>query len=207
MEEIRNAPYRKLISELHNHLSLQVHNPDKVIATRLEVPGKEFAEVIRDRELLKTQLGSITNCMFNKNGKELFNDGRRHLIVQFMTHPKMEEYEKFKDLEFYPEFIETPNGTPLHTLSIDCGDNAKRAAEIYITVMAHVFGIRFSPGETFVTDVESSKKVDGFMTFLTSERHSPFKKYGNFSILGCLLSVLFLLLILAALIGIKTLLD
>lgn len=178
-------PYNELVVKLQQNLSLQDNNPDKVVKTM-------------------SKNGVITSCLFEKNGKEFFegtkNDGRRHLMMQFSVDFRSEEYKKFRALKFYRDFTETEDGV-IQVLSIDCGDNAKRTAEIFISVMTCVFGIRFSKDDMFATLVGFSKKTEAFWTILKSERRL-FSSM-SFSFIKILFCILYFTILVAIGLGLR----
>lgn len=98
MEQVKHAPYGKLVNELYKNLSLQAQNPDKIVETRFEVSFDQTQEEINeetiDTIITKLNQGVITNCLFKKSGKELFkgtkDDGRAHLMMQFKVDFKSE---------------------------------------------------------------------------------------------------------------------
>lgn len=195
MEQVRHVPYGKLVNELYRNLSLQAQHPDKMVETWIEASFDQIPEEINeetiDTIITKLDQGVITNCLFKKNGKELFkgtkDDGRAHLMMQFKVDFKSEAYKKFQALDFYDDFTDDEDDV-FQVLSIDCGDNAKQAAKIYTSVLTNVFGVCFEPWDTFITNVGSTKKTKGFTTIFTSERRL-FSENRSFSFLSVIIYV------------------
>lgn len=200
MEQVKHASRGELVNELYKNLSLQAQNPDKIVETRVEISFDQMPEEINEEivDTINTKLdqGVITNCLFRKNGKELFkgtkDDGRAHLMMQFKVNFKSEAYKKFQALDFYDDFTDREDDV-FQVLSIDCGDNAKQAAKIYTSVLTNVFGVRFEPWDAFTTNVGSTKKIKGFTTIFTSERRL-FSENQSFSFLSIIIYVGIILL-------------
>lgn len=185
MEQADYNPYDELVRELQRNLSLQDSNPDKVVLTEFD-----------DAEII--------SCLFRKNGKEFFkgtkNDGRRHLMMQFCMDFQSEEYKKFKALEFYDDFTDTEDDV-IQILSIDCGDDAERAAEIYISVMTRVFDIRFSRDSVCGTQVSFSKKMVSVLAILISEHRLFFDN--SFTLFSVIFYILYFAILTAIGLGLK----
>ena len=195
MEQTKHASRGELVNELYRNLSLQAQHPDKMVETWIEASFDQIPEEINeetiDTIITKLDQGVITNCLFKKNGKELFkgtkDDGRAHLMMQFKVDFKSEAYKKFQALDFYDDFTDREDDV-FQVLSIDCGDNAKQAAKIYTSVLTNVFGVCFEPWDTFITNVGSTKKTKGFTTIFTSERRL-FSENRSFSFLNIIIYI------------------
>lgn len=155
--------FPNLESELNNNLSIQRSNPQQMVETHINI----FDEKMKVKEDYEDahEFGAgnaITNCVFSpKDGKPVFegtlNDGKMHLMMQFLFTNFGEEFNNFKQLPCYGLFTEEEvNG--LHYYSLDCCEDASKAAEIFTKVLVGTHGITISTFDSFFTDKKGMSK-------------------------------------------------
>lgn len=155
--------FPNLEAELNNNLSIQRANPQRMVETHINI----FDENMKVKEGYEDahELGAgytITNCVFSpKDGKPVFegtlNDGEPHLMMQFLFPNFGEEYDNFKRLDCYGLFtVEESNG--LLYYSLDCGEDANKAAEIFTKVLEETFGVSNDFYDSFFTDKKGKSK-------------------------------------------------
>ncbi len=163
-----NKTFRGLVEALQENLTMQTKKPKNFIETILDI-SKFLDEDDNVREgyddnLVYGELLNIpiTNCLFKEhNGAETFrgsmNDGLSHLMMQFFVTEGTVEFDKFRGLDVFSQFLDEKNGKK-HTYSIDCGSNAELAAEMYTKVLMTVFDADYDLYDTFMTIGGMSKK-------------------------------------------------
>lgn len=152
-----------LEAELKNNLDFQRANPKKMVKTYINIldDNMNIKEGYEDAH----EIGAgydISNCVFSpQDGSEVFagtlNDNKLHLMMQFQFVDCIDEYANFKKLDCFSLFTEELAGEQLF-YSLDCGDNASKAAEIFTKVLVGAYGAKITTFDSFFTDKKGCSK-------------------------------------------------
>lgn len=175
--------FPNLESELNNNLSIQRSNPQQMVETHINILDEHMKVKEGYEDAHEYGAGyTITNCVFSpKDGQPVFegtlNDGKPHLMMQFLFTNFGEEYDNFKRLDSYSLFTEEEANGLLY-YSLDCGEDASKAAEIFTKVLVGTYGITVSTFDSFFTDKkgmpkEKAAKEARNNSVLYGKKHGP----------------------------------
>lgn len=140
------APFKGLEEELRNNLALQKKNPSRMVTTYVDHFIKDEEGKQRDilYDYLEVAAANITNCVFkHEDGEEVFagtlNDGKGHLMMQFILLDHEDAYKRFQALECAKLFTVEKSSNGLYYYSVDCGEDVHLAAEIFTKVAMDVY--------------------------------------------------------------------
>lgn len=152
-----------LEAELNNNLDFQRANPQKMVKTCINIYDENMNVKEGYEDAHEIGAGyTITNCVFSpQDGSEVFtgtlNDNKPHLMMQFQFMDFLDEYSNFKKLDCFSLFTEEEaNGQLFY--SIDCEDDARKAAEIFTEVLVEAYGAELSTFDSFFTDKQGCSK-------------------------------------------------
>lgn len=155
-----------LEAELNNNLDFQRANPNKMVKTCIDIldDNMNIKEGYEDAHEIGAGY-AISNCVFSpQDGSEVFagtlNDNKPHLMMQFQFVDFLDEYANFKKLDCFSLFTEELAGEQLF-YSLDCGDNASKAAEIFTKVLVGAYGAKITTFDSFFTDKKGCSKEKG----------------------------------------------
>lgn len=162
--EVQNI-FTGLEAELNNNLDFQRANPKKMAKTCINIYDENMN--IKEGYEDAHEIGAgyaISNCVFSpQDGSEVFtgtlNDNKPHLMMQFQFVDFLDEYANFKRLDCYSLFTEEVAGEQLF-YSLDCGDDARKAAEIFTKVLVGAYGAKITTFDSFFTDKKGCSKEE-----------------------------------------------
>ncbi len=159
------AVFVGLVEELQNNLSFQRTKPSQMVDTYINFWDKNMNVREDLKEVFETECIPITNCVFSHyDGEEVFkgslNDGQPHLMMQLIFTDFGEELDRFKQLDCYKLFHMEKDNSGLLYYSIDCGEDAQNAAEIFTAISVRVFDAPFNLIDSFITDKKGDSKKE-----------------------------------------------
>lgn len=159
------AVFVGLVEELQNNLSIQRAKPSQMVDTYINFWDKDMTVRKDLNDFYEIASIPITNCVFSHyDGEEVFkgslNDGQPHLMMQFFFTDFGDELDRFKQLDCYKLFHMDKDNSGLLYYSIDCGEDAQEAAEIFTAIYVRVFDAPFNLINSFITDKKGDSKKE-----------------------------------------------
>ncbi|HJC99271.1 MAG TPA: hypothetical protein H9924_11630 [Candidatus Phocaeicola merdavium] len=148
-----------LFEELGKNINLQSTNKDKVVITQMEYP-QSFA----DKGSLAIGISSYIAAFEYAKVDCVYPFSKAHLQMAFAFTPNDEAYHaKFMGTSHFNEFtLHRENDAEGNTISlylIDCGNNIRKAGEIYLEVMETAYGI--PTDVSYKTEIRETQKAAG----------------------------------------------